>query len=112
MILLPPPYSETCSPEKSLSGAPAAAQWIKNATSIHEDVDLTPGLARWVKDPALLQASGEVTAAAWIRRGRGCGGGHRRPAAAAPIQRLAWEPPYGTGAVAKKKENISFLSLM
>lgn len=29
------------------------AQWHKNLRSTHEDADLTPGLARWVKDPAL-----------------------------------------------------------
>ena len=32
-------------------------QWVKNPTSIHEDVGLTPGLVQWVKDLALLQAA-------------------------------------------------------
>ena len=30
----------------------------------------------------------------------------RRPAATAPIQPLAWEPPYALGAVLKRPKNI------
>ena len=65
-----------------------------NPTSVHEDVDLIPGLTRWVKDLASPRAA--------------CGAGHRhsldlallwlwcRPTAVAPVHSLAWELPYAT----------------
>ena len=34
-------------------GVLVVAQWLTNPTSIHEVVDLVPGLTRWVKDLAL-----------------------------------------------------------
>ena len=62
-------------------------QQVKNLTSIHEDADLIPDLAQWVKEPVLLPTYSLYLCCV---------------AVAAPIQPLAWEPPCTTGAAVKK----------
>ena len=39
--------------KKPVNGVPFVAQWLVNPTRNHEVAGSIPGLAQWVKDPAL-----------------------------------------------------------
>ena len=81
------------------------AQWLTNPTRNHEVAGSVPALAQWVNDPGcrelwyrLQMRLGSRVAVLW-----------RRPGATAPIQPLAWEPPYAAGTaqeIAKRQKKI------
>ena len=76
---------------------------LTNLKIIHKAVDSIPGLAQWVKDPAVscgLDCRRSMDLALLLL--------WHRPVAAAPIPPLAWEPPSAPGTaleVAKKDKN-------
>ena len=86
---------------------------VTNLTRIHEDADLIPSPAQWVKGSGVAVSCGVGRrhgldlALLWLWGG---------PAAAALIGPLAWEPPYATEIKKKKKKkkkkkDIHFLQM-
>ena len=94
--------------KSSCSWSSIVAQWVKNLTSIHEDSGLIPGLVRWVKGSGFATSWGihhwcdSDLVLLWLW----C-----RPAAAAPIQPLAWELsiwPRCSPKMGRKKKEFSY----
>ena len=79
------------------------AQWLTNPIRNHGVEGSIPGLPQWVKDlrHSVGHRCSSDPALLWL---------WHRLVAAAPIQPLAWEPPYATGAALEKtkKKRLNF----
>ena len=78
----PRPHPRRNIPQQS-NRSPRCGSAAMSPASTAEEAGSVPGLAQWVKDPAVL----------WLGW---------RPAA--PAQSLAWEPPYAVGAAQKRQK--------
>ena len=81
-------------------GVPVVTQWVKNPTNLHEDADSIPGLAQWIKDLAVPQATAYVADVARIQCYCGCGVGLSCSSDLTPDQEL----PYAAGVAVKRKK--------
>ena len=83
-------------------GVPIVAQWVKNTTSIHEDLGFIPGLVYGLRIWRCHKLQLQVADAAQILRCCGCGCG------IVLIRLLARELPYSAGVALKRKKEIKF----
>ena len=83
-----------------LSEFPWWLSGLRPRHGVHEDADLIPTLAQWVKDLALPWAVAQVADVAWIWSCYSHNIGWQLQ-----LQIEAWELPYATGVALKRKKN-------
>ena len=91
-----------CSNLKYMLQSSHRSSVVIKPSSIHEDAGLIPALTQWIKDPVLPSAVVQVADTPRIQH---CLWLWHRLAATAPIQPLAWDPPYAVGEALKRQKN-------